>query len=48
VHALRAKEFTVPTPAPHPIDVDGELGPSTPAHFRVVPRALEVFVPLPK
>jgi diacylglycerol kinase (ATP) len=48
VHALRAKEFTVLTPAPHPIDVDGELGPSTPARFRVVPRALEVFVPLPK
>jgi diacylglycerol kinase (ATP) len=48
VQAIRAKEFTVRTRVPHPIDVDGELGPSTPAHFRVVPRALEVFVPLPK
>ena len=46
VEALRARAFTVRTRAPMPIDVDGELGAETPAEFRVVPGALEVFVPV--
>ena len=28
-----------------PVNVDGELAASTPAVFRVVPRAISVFVP---
>ena len=28
-----------------PIDLDGEIGAETPAHFKVVPRAVAVFVP---
>lgn len=45
VEALRARAFTIRTRAPMPIDLDGELGAETPAEFRVIPRALEVFVP---
>ena len=45
VEALRAAAFDIRTRRPMPIDVDGELGGETPAHFRVVPAALEVFVP---
>ncbi len=45
VETLRAKSFVVRTRRPVPIDVDGEVGAETPAHFRVVSRALEVFVP---
>ncbi|HYC30969.1 MAG TPA: lipid kinase, partial [Gemmatimonadales bacterium] len=48
VEALRATEFEIETRTPMDIDVDGELGGRTPAHVRVVPRALEVFVPLPR
>jgi diacylglycerol kinase (ATP) len=47
VEALRATQFEVITRTPRGIDVDGELGGTTPAHFRVLPRALEVFAPLP-
>ncbi|HEX6434755.1 MAG TPA: lipid kinase [Gemmatimonadales bacterium] len=45
VETLRAKEFEIDTPAPMDINVDGEIRSQTPAAFRVVPRALEVFVP---
>ena len=49
VFTLRATEIEVRTPTrPHRIDIDGELGAKTPATFRVVPRAIEVFVPVPK
>jgi YegS/Rv2252/BmrU family lipid kinase len=48
VEALRASEFRVTTRTPRAIDVDGELGGTTPAHFRVLPGALEVFAPLPR
>jgi diacylglycerol kinase (ATP) len=46
VEALRATEFEIQTRRPRGIDVDGELGGSTPARVRVLPRALEVFAPL--
>lgn len=45
VEALRASEFEIRTSVPHDVDVDGEIGGRTPATFRVVPRALEVFAP---
>jgi diacylglycerol kinase family enzyme len=45
VEAMRATAFELRTRVPMSIDLDGELGAVTPAHFRVVPRALDVFVP---
>jgi YegS/Rv2252/BmrU family lipid kinase len=45
VEALRAEAFEIRTRRPMPIDLDGELGAETPARFRVVPRAIEVFAP---
>ncbi len=45
VETLRAEAFEIRTNRPMPIDLDGEVGAETPASFRVVPRALEVFVP---
>ena len=44
VEAIRAKEFEIRTRVPHDVDVDGEIGGRTPATFRVLPAALEVFV----
>jgi diacylglycerol kinase (ATP) len=48
VQALRAMAFEVRTRTPMPIDLDGELGARTPASFKVLPGALEVFVPAPE
>lgn len=48
VEALRGRSFLIRTRERMPIDLDGELGAETPAHFRVVPRALEVLVPAEK
>ena len=47
VEALRATEFEIRTRHPRGIVVDGEMAGSTPAKFRVLPAALEVFAPLP-
>ncbi len=44
VEALRATEFEISTRIPMDINVDGEICTRTPARFRVVPAALEVFV----
>lgn len=45
VFALRAKEIEIRTPSrPHHIDIDGELGGRTPAVFKVMAGAVEVFV----
>ena len=46
VEALRATEFQVRTKVPLKLNVDGEIWGETPASFRVVPRALEVFAPV--
>jgi diacylglycerol kinase (ATP) len=43
VEAIRATEFEIRTRHPHDVDVDGEIGAQTPAKFRVIPKALEVF-----
>ena len=48
VEAIRATEFEIETRSPRPIDVDGEIGGTTPARLRVLPGALEVFAPLPR
>ena len=45
VEALRARTIELRTRRPMPIDLDGEIGAETPAHFKVVPRAVAVFVP---
>jgi diacylglycerol kinase (ATP) len=45
VHSWQGKEFYVYTRRPRSINTDGEITTSTPAHFRVVPKALSVLVP---
>lgn len=45
VEALRATEFEITTVVPRGINVDGEVCLQTPARFRVVPGALQVFAP---
>ncbi len=45
VRALNGQEFHVETRKPRPINTDGEITTYTPAHFRVIPQALEVLVP---
>lgn len=45
VRALRGKEFEVQTRRPRPINTDGEITTHTPATFRVMPKAVSVFVP---
>jgi diacylglycerol kinase family enzyme len=45
VEALRATEFEVTTVVPREINVDGEICRQTPALFRVLSGALEVFAP---
>ncbi len=45
VETIRATEFHIRTRVPHDVDVDGEIGGQTPATFRVLPAALEVFAP---
>lgn len=45
VRAARARAFEITTSVPVQIDVDGELATETPARFRVLPEALEVFTP---
>lgn len=44
-HAVTAKRFTIRTRARQEISIDGSLLEKTPARFRVVPRALRVYVP---
>jgi YegS/Rv2252/BmrU family lipid kinase len=47
VRAIRAKEFTVHTRRPRPVNCDGEIVTQTPAHFTIRPRAVTVFAPAP-
>jgi len=46
VRTIKAKEIQLYTESPYPINTDGEQTTQTPAHFRVIPRALSVFLPL--
>ncbi|WP_257166785.1 lipid kinase [Bradyrhizobium sp. SRS-191] len=45
VRASRDTSFEIRTRRPRPINADGELVTFTPARFRVLPRAVTVFVP---
>ncbi len=45
VRAFSTTELTLRTRRRHEVNADGELVTVTPAHFRVHPRAVEVFVP---
>ena len=42
---LRGSEFAIKTRRPRPINADGEIVTHTPASFRVLTRAIDVFVP---
>ena len=45
VRAFSTTELTLKTRRRHEVNADGELVTTTPAHFRVRPRAITVFVP---
>jgi YegS/Rv2252/BmrU family lipid kinase len=45
VRTAQCVEFNVETRRPMPVNTDGEIVTATPAHFRVVPAAIEVFAP---
>jgi diacylglycerol kinase (ATP) len=45
VRTFRTTEFTVRTRRPRPINTDGELTGHTPAHFRLLRRAVRVYAP---
>jgi diacylglycerol kinase (ATP) len=45
VRAFGTTELSLDTRRPHDVNADGELVTTTPAHFRILPKAIEVFVP---
>jgi diacylglycerol kinase family enzyme len=45
VRTLEGKEFEILTRKPQPINADGEIVTYTPAKFRLIPKAITVFVP---
>ncbi|KHJ67941.1 lipid kinase [Pantoea rodasii] len=45
VRTLSGTEFILNTRRPHDINADGEIIGRTPAHYRLIARALEVFAP---
>lgn len=45
VRFLSGEEIEIYTRKPRPINTDGEITTYTPAHFRVIPKAIAVFVP---
>lgn len=45
VRAFRTTEVVIRTKRPRPVNTDGELATSTPAHFRIRPQAIRVFAP---
>ncbi|MBF2072233.1 MAG: lipid kinase [Synechococcales cyanobacterium C42_A2020_086] len=45
VRTLHGPEITIRTRRPYPIDTDGEVVTQTPATFRVIPQAIQVFAP---
>jgi diacylglycerol kinase (ATP) len=48
IRTIEAQEIEVFTRKPRSINTDGEITTMTPAHFRVIPHALSVFVPKPQ
>jgi diacylglycerol kinase (ATP) len=47
VRAFHAQEIRIATRRPRPVNTDGELTTHTPAHFKVMPKILQVFAPEP-
>ncbi|MDQ6823987.1 MAG: lipid kinase [Candidatus Eremiobacteraeota bacterium] len=47
VRVLQGREFEIRTKRPLAVDTDGEITTRTPAIFRIVPRAINIFVPAP-
>jgi diacylglycerol kinase (ATP) len=47
VRAFHAQEIKLTTRRPRPVNTDGELTTQTPAHFKVIPKILQVFAPEP-
>ncbi len=45
VRTLQGKDFEISTRKPYPINADGEIVTYTPAKFRLIPKAVAVFVP---
>ncbi|MET0430523.1 MAG: lipid kinase [Microvirga sp.] len=45
VRAVKAQEFDIRTRRPKPVNADGEIVTSTPAHFSIRPGAVTVFAP---
>lgn len=45
VRTARCVEFDIETAVPMPVNTDGEIVTSTPAHFKVHPGAISVFAP---
>jgi len=45
VRTARCIEFDIETQTEMPVNTDGEIVTSTPAHFKVLPAAIEVFTP---
>ncbi|WP_019906304.1 lipid kinase [Methylobacterium sp. 77] len=47
VRAFNTTEIVVKTKKPRPVNTDGELSTYTPAHFKVVPKAIRIYAPEP-
>lgn len=47
VRAFSTTEILVKTKKPRPVNTDGELSTYTPAHFKVIPKAVRIFSPAP-
>ncbi|WP_342108585.1 lipid kinase [Methylobacterium sp. SI9] len=47
VRAFETQNLRISTRRPRPVNTDGELTTHTPAHFKVVPKILQVFAPEP-
>ncbi|UBF28077.1 lipid kinase [Kovacikia minuta CCNUW1] len=45
VRSMRGQEIEIHTRRPYDINTDGEITTKTPAHFRVIPKAVSVLVP---
>jgi YegS/Rv2252/BmrU family lipid kinase len=45
VRTARCIEFDIETKVPMPVNTDGEIVTSTPAHFKVLPKAISVLAP---
>lgn len=45
VRTAKCTEFDIETKRPMPVNTDGEIVTSTPAHFKVHPKAISIFAP---